>query len=84
MSLMNHRNIVYLKEAFQLKDRVFLCMQYVEGGDLLSYIPENGFPDKVAKDIFYQICLAITYCHSNDVCFFFFFILFLFFLLHSQ
>ena len=66
---------MFLKDAFQIDNRVYLCMQMVEGSDLLSYIPDKGLPDDVAKDIFYQICLAITYCHSSNVCFFFFFFL---------
>ena len=86
MRRLRHRNIIYLEESFWMDTRLYICMELVEGKDLLGLIPRGGLKEDVAKDLFFQLCSAVSYCHANNVCdkifllspfSFFFFFLFL-------
>ncbi len=68
MDLMHHRNIVSLEESFWADTKLYICMELVEGKDLLGLIPQGGLPEEVAKDYFFQLCSAVSYCHANNVC----------------
>jgi serine/threonine protein kinase len=67
MGKLRHRNIVYLKETFWVEDRLYMCMELVEGKDLLRSIPRGGLPEDVAKGFFFQLCSAVSFCHANNV-----------------
>ena len=86
LRLMKHRNIVRLEDTWVHESKTFLCLELVPGEDLLSIIPEKGLAENLAKNLFFQICSAVVYCHANNVsCFsllpFFLFFLFFFFLI---
>ncbi len=68
LSLLQHRNIVSLDESFWADGKLYICMELVEGKDLLGLIPQGGLPEEVAKDYFFQLCSAVSYCHANNVC----------------
>jgi len=67
MGSLHHRNIVHLVDTFQIDDKYYICMELVEGKDLLSLVPQGGLKEQVAKDYFFQLCSAIAYCHSNNI-----------------
>jgi serine/threonine protein kinase len=67
MRLLRHRNIVRLEDSFWVGSELFMCMELVEGDNLLKAIPHGGLKEDDAKDFFFQLCSAVSYCHSNNV-----------------
>jgi serine/threonine protein kinase len=68
MRRLRHRNIIYLDDSFWIDTKLYMSMELVEGKDLLRSITPGGLKEEVAKDYFFQLCSAISYCHSNNVC----------------
>lgn len=64
---LHHRNIISLEESFWVDSKLYICMELVEGKDLLGTIPAGGLREEMAKDIFFQLSSAVSYCHSNGV-----------------
>ena len=71
LSSLNHPHIVRMEDHFTVGNTVFICMEYVEGGDLFDFIPAKGMTEPVARRLFFQLCSAVAYCHSNNVSFLF-------------
>jgi hypothetical protein len=67
MRKLRHRNIIHLEDSFWVEDRLFICMELVEGRNLLRTVPPGGMKEDLAKDFFFQLCSAISYCHANNV-----------------
>jgi serine/threonine protein kinase len=67
MRRLRHRNIVHYEGSFRVGEKVFLCMEYVEGRDLIRIVPPGGLSQDIAKDLFFQLCSAVAYCHANNV-----------------
>ncbi|GMI98495.1 autophagy-related protein 1a [Hibiscus trionum] len=42
LSTINHPNIIQLFEAIETEDRIFLVLEYCDGGDLATYINRHG------------------------------------------
>ena len=68
LRMLQHKNIVSLKEAFRRKLKLYLVFEYVEK-NLLEVLEEQpqGLPPDIVKMYIYQLCLAIDWCHSHDV-----------------
>jgi len=62
-----HKNVVAFLEAIRRRDDYLLCLEYVEGRELLEVIPQGGMDEKTARGIFKQICNALVHCHSLNV-----------------
>jgi serine/threonine protein kinase len=67
MRRLKHRNIVQLEETFWEEERLYMCMELLDGTDLLRSVPPGGMDDDVAKDFFFQLCSAVSFCHSMNV-----------------
>ncbi|KYQ91197.1 protein kinase 3 [Tieghemostelium lacteum] len=68
LSTMDHPFIVRLHYAFQNDDFLFLCMDYIPGGELFHHLQKAGkFPEELAKFYIAQVILALNYLHSNDI-----------------
>lgn len=66
MSCMLTRSAVQFVYADAL--RRYLIMEYVEGGELFSYIGENGGIEEIqVVHIFRQIIAALWYCHRLNI-----------------
>lgn len=64
-----HPYIVNLHEIMSSKDKIFLVMELVTGGDLFDTIAIQGpFKEEDGKVMFSQIVAAVAYCHKNGVC----------------
>lgn len=64
----SHPNIVKTYDIFDEKDKIYLVMSYVSGGDLFDYIATRGaFPEGVVKTIIWQMMLGIQYLHSQNI-----------------
>ena len=64
----NHPHIVSMHEEFDTPARLFLVLQYVDGGELFDRIVEAGqFTEQDASRITGQMTDAIQYLHGHDI-----------------
>jgi cyclin-dependent kinase-like len=65
---LRHKNIVMLIEAFRRRAKLYLVFEYVEKNllEVLEAQPE-GLQPEIVKLYTYQLVMAISWCHSNDV-----------------
>ncbi|XP_054168735.1 calcium/calmodulin-dependent protein kinase type 1-like [Oppia nitens] len=65
---LKHTNIVQLIETFEDKNKVYLAMELVMGGELFDRIVEKGsYTEKDASHLIKQILEAVDYMHSCGV-----------------
>eukprot|EP00884_Botryococcus_braunii_P001785 jgi/Botrbrau1/11607/Bobra.247_1s0021.1 len=65
-----HPHIVQFKEVFVTRKYFCLVMEYVRGGDLLSYFNKHRRilkAEEVARWFFQQLIVALDYCHKKGV-----------------
>jgi len=68
LAKIEHPFIVNLLTKFQDEKRLFLLLEYVNGGELFSYLRKQGrLPDLDAKFYAGEIVLAFAYLHSKNV-----------------
>ncbi|KAH8730462.1 serine/threonine-protein kinase-like protein GIN4 [Phaeosphaeriaceae sp. PMI808] len=68
MKLLDHPNIVRLYDIWENRNELYLIMEYVEGGELFSYIHEQGRLIEVhVVHILRQIIAALLYCHRINI-----------------
>ncbi|KAF9553152.1 kinase-like protein [Agrocybe pediades] len=68
MRKLSHPGLCQLYECFVEQDRFMLVMDYMNGGDLCSYLFKEGpLAESPAKDIMFQLFSAVTYIHSLGV-----------------
>ena len=78
MKSLSHPYVIGFDDNFRLGDNIFMVMEMIQGQDLLSALPSDGFAEEEAKLLYFQICCALAYCHSQDVSFSFLFLSFFF------
>ena len=69
MKLVQHPNVVRLYEVIDTATKLYLVLEYADGGDMYDYIMrhEGGLAEDVARNYFRQIVAAIQYCHKLHV-----------------
>lgn len=66
---LKHTNIVKLLHTHEDDEFIYMFMQFMEGGDLHSYIEQVKWLEECdAKKIFAQILDAVSYCHAHQIC----------------
>ena len=66
--LKGHKHIVELKEIMQTGQNIYIVMEIVSGGELLTKITANvGMPEDEARKYFHQIISAVDYCHKMHI-----------------
>ncbi|ESO87761.1 hypothetical protein LOTGIDRAFT_194203, partial [Lottia gigantea] len=64
----NHFNIVKLYEEFETRDRLYLVMELVKGGDLFDAITQSvKFTEIEAARMVKDLCNALFYLHSRNI-----------------
>lgn len=64
----NHPYVVDLKEVMSSKDKIYMVMELITGGDLFDKIAEEGpMKEASARALFAQLLSALEYCHSKGV-----------------
>lgn len=62
MKLVNHPNLVHLIDYYEDDECIYIVMDLLEGGDLISYLNAKGkLTERVAAKIIKQIALGIQY-----------------------
>lgn len=68
LSRVNHPFIVKYLNHFQDDRRLYLILEYVQGGELFSYLRRQGrFADHVSCFYASQLVLAISYLHAQHI-----------------
>lgn len=68
MAYLHYDSLVSMTDFFWDDNNFYLVMDYCEGGELFSYIVEQGrVSEPVAALLFKQIAGALAYCHSFGV-----------------
>ncbi|KAJ3677216.1 hypothetical protein LUZ60_002940 [Juncus effusus] len=67
MRLVQHPNIVELKEVMATKTRIFFVMEYVRGGELFAKVEHGRLSENHARHYFRQLISAVDFCHSRGV-----------------
>ena len=67
---MRHKNILPMYGFFSDEDRVYLILEYSNGGelyeDLKSYVGQR-YPESIASNYIKQVVEALKYMHSKNV-----------------
>src|SRR5690349_13914513 len=68
MKLLDHANVVKLKEVMKTDEKIYLVMEYIKGGELFDKIVEvEKFNEDDSRYYFQQLIKGMKYCHSNGV-----------------
>jgi serine/threonine protein kinase len=65
----SHPNIVKLHYAFQDADRLYLVMDYINGGQLFNVLRDGDSvaDEKLARFYLAELVLALEYLHDNNI-----------------
>eukprot|EP00892_Ulva_mutabilis_P008167 jgi/Ulvmu1/5722/UM024_0075.1 len=64
---LTHPYLVTLRFAFQTNHRLFLVMDYIEGGHLWTHMKAGFLPEAVAKVFTAEIVLALMHLHALGI-----------------
>lgn len=68
LSCVHHPFIVDMFLTFQTPSNLFMCLEYMVGGELFSHLRKEGrFAPDVAKFYAASIVLALEYLHDKDI-----------------
>jgi hypothetical protein len=68
LASVRHPFIVDMFLTFQTPSNLFMCLEYMVGGELFSHLRREGrFVPDVAKFYAASIVLALEYLHENDI-----------------
>jgi len=68
LKLLRHQHIIKLYQVMETSSEIFLVCEYASHGEVFDFITrEKRIPEDTVKRIFYQVLLAIEYCHKNNV-----------------
>ncbi|KAI0397709.1 hypothetical protein F5Y17DRAFT_454861 [Xylariaceae sp. FL0594] len=69
LKLIDHPNIVKLYDIWENRAEIYLVLEYLDGGDLFTYINQCGpLPEFEVMGYFRQILCALEYVHSFSIC----------------
>lgn len=68
LSTLQHPFVVKLAAAFQTDEKLYMCLEYVEGGELFVHLRRSGcFPEHVARFYIVEVMLALDFLHRHDI-----------------
>lgn len=68
MKLIKHPNVVQIYEVMASKTKIYIVLEFVEGGELFDKIAKHGrLKEDEARRYFQQLINAVDYCHSRGV-----------------
>lgn len=69
MKDLDHPNIVRIFEVLMSTEHLYIVMDFVSGGELYAKITRGGrLSDTECRRYVRQLCSALNYCHSRNVC----------------
>ncbi|KFM65889.1 Serine/threonine-protein kinase NIM1, partial [Stegodyphus mimosarum] len=68
MESIQHPHIIRLYEVIETPAKMFLAMEFAEGGELFHKIANDGrMPENDAKIIFSQLSSAVAHMHKHNI-----------------
>lgn len=68
LKLIRHPNVVRLYEVLASKKKIYIVLEFVDGGELFNEVSRNGkLEESDARKYFQQLIDAVGYCHSRGV-----------------
>ncbi|KAL0904400.1 hypothetical protein M5K25_026504 [Dendrobium thyrsiflorum] len=68
LKLLKHPNVVRLVEVSASKTRIYMVLEYINGGELFDQIATKGrLSEQVGRKLFQQLIDGISYCHDRGV-----------------
>ena len=68
LKVVRHNNIIKLYEVMETPQKIYLVMEYCDGGELFDYIvSKQHLSEKQACSFFQEIIDALTYLHSQNI-----------------
>jgi serine/threonine protein kinase len=65
---LNHQNIVRQYEYFEEKDKFYVVLELLEGGELFDRIvKKTSYNEEEARQLVVILFNAIKYCHNNSI-----------------
>ena len=65
---LDHPHIVHFIELYEDKSHIYICMEYVPGGELFERIVlRSAYTEEVARKCIQKICLAVQYLHELNI-----------------
>ena len=69
MKKLKHEYIVTIEDILMSEQFVYISMEYASGGELWDKVTLGGkLTEKECKRYTWQMCTALEYCHSHNVC----------------
>lgn len=69
MKMIDHKYVVKVKDVFATREKIFIVLEFVGGGELFDKIASEGkFSEEKARFYFTQILEGLEYCHINGIC----------------
>ncbi|CAL9148934.1 CBL-interacting protein kinase 1-like [Musa acuminata AAA Group] len=66
--LLKHPNVVRLHEVSASKTKIYMVLEYVNGGELFDKIASKGrLSEGAGRKLFQQLIDAVSYCHDKGV-----------------
>ncbi|KAK4353790.1 hypothetical protein RND71_025984 [Anisodus tanguticus] len=68
LKLLKHPNVVRLYEVLASKSKIYMVLEYVNGGELFDRIFSKGkLPEAQGRKLFQQLVDGVSYCHDKGV-----------------
>ncbi|EEF43192.1 CBL-interacting serine/threonine-protein kinase 1 [Ricinus communis] len=68
LKLLKHPNVVRLHEVLASKSKIYMVLEYVNGGELFDRIASKGkLPEAQGRKLFQQLVDGVSYCHNKGV-----------------
>lgn len=68
LKVVRHPNIVRLYEVLASKTKIYMVLEYVNGGELFDKIASKGkLPENEGRRLFQQLIDGVSYCHDKGV-----------------
>ncbi|KAG8468782.1 hypothetical protein KFE25_007300 [Diacronema lutheri] len=69
MKLLRHENVVRLYDVVVARTKVYLAMEYADGGDMLAFVnSRKQLTEPEAAALFGQVVAGVNFCHKLGVC----------------
>ncbi|CAI0397523.1 unnamed protein product [Linum tenue] len=67
MKQIRHPNVIRMHEVMVSKERIYIVMEFVAGGELFDKVARGRLKEAAARRYFQQLINAVDYCHTRGV-----------------
>ncbi|CAD8082377.1 unnamed protein product [Paramecium sonneborni] len=69
MRKLQHENVIQLHEVFEDHERIYLIIDYLQGGDLLKKIQNQleDYTEHIAQNLMFNLLSSLKYLHQKNI-----------------